>query len=356
MSFTIGASGGSQVTNNFDALVSTTLVKYRKKLIDAISTSNAFFYELKRAGLWESQDGGLYIAQDLMYELGNFDSYDGYDELSDLPTDGITQVQFQWRQGASAISYSEKERKMNKHRILDLVQAKIKQCEMGFTEGFNKALLQGSISQGSGGSLVQPYQSVVNNSYFIDPLPRMIAYDPTASLEIGNLNQSTYTWWRNKTKECTATTYLGLLQQLDTLFNDCSKGPGGTPKLAICDQTTFELINAAYYAKYQTQASNNADYPFDNIKFRGCTITWDEYVPDVYSGVASTATYGTLWFINPQFFKMIYEKETNFEMTPFAKPPKGDSRLAHVLFMGQSTISNRKKHGVMGKIPRTLTA
>lgn len=355
MGITLGGTAPSQVTNNFEALIATSLANYSKKLVDNITSSNAFLYELKQRGLIETIEGSLYIAEDLMYELGTFDAYDGYDELNDTPIDGITQVQFQWRQGAIPITYSEKERKQNKTRIVALVKSKIMQAEMGFKEGFNKALLQGSISNG-GTDLRTPFTSAANGALFIDPLPRMISYATTDSLEVGNINQSSYSWWRNKTKESAATSYTTFLAEFDNMYNNCTKGGGGEPNLIIVDQTTYELLNAAYYYKYRTMSGSSANYPFENIKFRKATVVWDEYVPDVYTGVASTATYGTAWFINSEFLRLKVESETNFAMTEWAKPPKGDSRLAHILFMGQTTMNNRRKHGVIGKIARTLTA
>lgn len=356
MSITFGnATAPSSTTNYLDALFATSLANYKKTLEDAISESNACFYEMKKGEMWETTDGGAYIAEDLMYEMGQFDSYDGYDELPDTPTDGITQAIYEWRQGAVPISYSEKERKQNKHRLVDLVKAKIKQAEMGIVDGFSKALLQGALSQG-GTSLLTPYTSTYNGSYFIDPLPKLIDYAPSGSRSVGNINQSTYSWWRNFQKESAATTYLGLLMEFDHMYNNCSRGPGGPPNLIWTDQTTYELLNAAYYAKYQQTAPSDGNYPFENIKFRKARIVFDQYIPDVYSTLANCATYGTAYFINTQFLKMKVESETNLTMTPFVKPPKGDSRLAHILFMGQLCTSNRRKLGVIGKIARTYSS
>lgn len=356
MSTTFGGAGApSQVITNLDALFATSLANYKNTMEDAISESNAVFYEMKKGELWEKVDGGAYIAEDLMYELGSFDSYDGYDELSDTPTDGITQVIYQWRQGATPISYSEKERKQNKHRLVDLVKAKIKQAEMGFIEGFNKALLQGAASQGGGGAITSPYTSPLNGSTFIDPLPLIIKYDPTTSTVIGNLNQSTYTWWRNRTKTSSASTYLAFLLEFDNMYNTCSRGPGGPPTLIWTDQTTYELLNAAYYDKFRTQLQTDGNYPFENVKFRRAHVTFDQYMPDVANGTTNTATKGTAFFINPTFLKMKVESETSFTQTDFQKPPKGDSRLAHILFMGQLCTNNRRKQGVIGNIARSLT-
>lgn len=354
MSITFGSAvAPSQVTLNLDALFATTLASYKNTLEDMITESNAVFYEIKNGGMWQTQPGSAYIAEDLMYELGTFDAFDGYDELPDTPTDGLTQVQYEWRQGAAPISYSEKERKQNKHRLVDLVKAKIKQAEMGIIDGFSKHLLQGSLPES--GSLVTPYTSPVNGASFINPLPLLIAYDPTTSRTVGNINQYTYSWWRNRQKESAATTYAALLLEMDNMYNTCSRGPGGPPNVIWTDQKTYELINAAYYQQYRTQLQSDGNYPFENVKFRKAHITFDQYMPDVYSAATTCATYGTMYFVNTQFLSMKVEEETNLSMTPFAKPPKGDSRLAHILFMGQLTTNNRRKHGVLGKIARSFS-
>lgn len=354
MPITFGAgTAPSQVTTNLDALFATTLANYKETLEDAISESNALYYEIRKGGMWQTADGGAYFALDLMYALAPFDSYDGYDELPDTPTDGITQAIYEWRQGAVPISYSEKERKQNKHRIIDLVKAKIKQAELGMIDSFNKFMLQGNVI--NGGTILTPYTSTVNGSLFVDPLFKIIDFDPTISRSVGNINQNTNTWWRNRTATSAATTYAAFLMEWDHLYNTCSRGPGGAPNLIVTDQKTYELLNAAYYQQYRTQLRTDGNYPFENVMFRKAHIVFDQYMPDVFSGTTNTDTYGTAAFINTQFVYMKVETETQFSMTPFQKPPRGDSRLAHILFMGQLCTSNRRKLGVMGKIARTLT-
>lgn len=356
MAITLGGAGSpSQITKNFDALISTSLENYREGMIDQISASNAFLNELRQSDAWESQDGGLVIVQDLMYGLSEFDAYEGYDELSDDITEGITQAQFEWRQGAVPITYSMQQIKKNKHRIVNFAQSKIMQAEMGWQEAFNKALLQGSLSQAGGTNLYDPYVSPKNGANFIDPLPLLVKYDPTSSTSIGNINQSTYSWWRNQTITSSATTYDGLLLEFDEMYDLCSRGPGGEPNLIIMDERTKRLLNFAYYQRYRESMKRDGNYPFDNLMFRNARIVWDQYVPDVASNVVSTATYGSAFFLNTKFFKVCYEEETLFSRTDFQKPPKGDSRLAHILFMGQTIVTNRRKQGVIGAIATSLT-
>lgn len=358
MAITYGAAGQPlQTTTNFDALFSASLANYRKTLTDNISTSNFFFHKMKEMGLWEGRDGGLYLVEDLMYGLSPVDTYDGYDELPLTPTEGITQAQYQWRQIAAPVSISEKERKMNKQRIVDLIASKLKQCEIGMQEAFPKFFLQGSLA-GNGASLITPYTSPKNGSTAFDPLFLLVARDPTAAAAtVGGIDPSTSTWWRNQYKDSTATTATAFLAEILQLYNNCSKGPGGPPKIALTDQTTWELFSSAYYFKYRTEATEVGDYPFPVINFFGTEVVWDQYMPNTYANTTdpTTATGGTFTFLNPEFLKVVYENETNFVETEFIRPVNMDAKFKHILFMGGVTMNNRRKQGLLSKIARSLT-
>lgn len=373
MSVTFGATGvPSQVTVNLDSLFGLSLAAYRKELIDNIGATNAFFHEVITDELYEGQDGGTYIQIPVMYALAPADSYDGYDELSTVPTDGVTDLIYQWRQVASPVAYSMKEVKQNKQRLVNLVKARIKQAEMGLQEMFGQMLMWGSVNQ-SGGSLTTPYTSVNNGSLGIEPLPELIMYTPTSSVSIGNVNQLTSTWWRNKTLTSAAGGYDAFLLEVDQIFNRASLGTGGKVKLVLFDETTYELFVHAVYQKYRyTERHTDEAYPFENIMYKGAHIVMDDKVPDVKNGIAptltagagdpSTLTNGSGFFINPEFFKMIYEEESDFKMLEdengktFQKPVNGDSRVANVAWMGNLTTDNRRKQGVIGAVARTLTS
>lgn len=363
MGITFGSSSApSQITQNLDSLFGQTLAAYKKELKDNIGATNAFLHEIMgNEDLYQSQDGGSWIQIPLMYALTAADSYDGYDELSTLPTDGVTDAIYQWRQCAAPIAYSEKERKMNKQRLLNLVTTKIKQGEMGLQEYFAQSFMWGAAADG--GSLITARSSTVNSSSSLDPLGLLVAFDPTASLSIGNISQSSNTWWRNKTKTSSATTYDAFLLEMDNIFNSTALGTGGKPKLVLADQVSYELFVHALYQKYR-QTKTDDNFPFENTVYKGAHVVMDDKVPDAYSGtapVSSATTYGSMYFLNTDFFNIIYDPETDFEMLKdengktFQKPTNGDSRVAHVAWMGNTGTSNRRKQGVWGKLARTLT-
>ena len=138
MSITFGStSAPSDITLYLDSVFGTSLANYRKTLIDNIGATNAFLHELIKSDQYESCDGGTYIQEPLMYELAPMSWYDGYDELSTIPTDGITDAIYEWRQAAAPITYNMKEVIQNKHKIVDLVKSRIMQAEMGIQEGWS---------------------------------------------------------------------------------------------------------------------------------------------------------------------------------------------------------------------------
>lgn len=381
MALTFGLqTAPNNITTYLDAVFATSLANYRKTLVDNIGASNALLYDLLQSDSYEEADGGTYIAEELMYALAAADSYDGYDELSSLPTDGITQAQFEWRQMASPITYSMKEVIQNAHRLINLVKAKIQQSEMGIQESWSQAFLWGA----GAGNMTTPKTSSVNGSYGVNPLPMLVSYNTAgndiignaaatgAALTVGGIPEATNTWWQNHWGTSAATNYSNFMLELETMYNTCNLGTGGQVTHMFMDQQTYQLWNHAYFAIYKASPDKlDGAYPFLGKKFLEAKVVMDDKIPDVANnkpgtqvgGVVTQASLskGSCYFINSKFFKIRYHPQRDWEMlkdengNTFAKPITGDSRIGHVAWMGNVTINNRRKHGVLGNIARSLT-
>jgi hypothetical protein len=382
MALTFGTqTAPNNITTYLDSVFATSLANYRKTLIDNIGATNAILYDLIKGESYEEADGGTYIAEELMYGLAPADSYDGYDDLSTQPTDGITQAQFEWRQIASPVAYNTKEVIQNQHRIINLVKARIQQSELGIQENWAQAFMWGAGTS----YLTTPRTSPVNGSYHVEPLPKLVSYNTsgtdfiggaTASgtaVTVGSIPESSNTWWQNHFGVSAASTYTGFMYELESLYNICALGTGGPPTHMLLDQKTYQNFVHAYFAVYKANADMvDNDYPFVAKKFLNAKVIMDDKVPDVYSNIAptlvggiglpSSLTYGTCYAINDKFFKIRYHPDRNWEMlkdengNTFAKPINGDSRVGHVGWMGNVTTNNRRKQGVIGKLARTYSS
>ena len=366
MSLTFGSTAApSNITTYLDSLFAQSLANYKKQLIDNIGASNAFLYDLIKSEMYESADGGTYLAENLMYALAPADSYSGYDEFSTNPTDGISQAVFEWAQMACPISYSMKEVIQNQHRLSNLVTSRIQQSEMGIQEGWAQAFMWGAAQ--TGGNIYDPRLSPLNGSTGVTPIAKLVSYNNNNI--VGNIDSSTTAnnFWRNKWATSAATTYSTFIYEIKNMFNLCGLGTGGKPTHILMDQISYQNWEHAYFAIYKNAPGATADeYPFVGAKWLGAKVIMDDKVPDVYSNAIgtetagavdpTTLTYGSAYFLNQKFFRVRYHPERDWEMLKdengktFTKPINGDSRTGAVAWMGNTTMNNRRKHGVLGKI------
>lgn len=367
MAFTIGYSSPGQITQNLDTVLTLAFANSGDTIFDNISKNNAIFYEIKTKGMYEGVDEPEpYIEVPLMYGLGSAEWYEGWDTLGTQPTEGITAAVYPWRQLACPAGYNRREARVtNPARIKEISKVKIDQAQMTMVESFNRAFLQGNVNT-PGGTLVQPVVSGTTGRSGIEPIAELINYQagvsygrPSSSLSVGGLNQASNTWWANWTHDLTGvTTYAALLAAFDEMFENTSKGAGGSVDIIMCDHTTRRLLNSAYYTAYRRSLESDNDYPFDNLKFRGAHVVCDELVPNVHSGTTDTSVstgLGTAYFINSKMLKIKYDKQCNFMLTDLQKPVNQDGKIGHVMWMGNCTMMNRRKHGVIGDIARSMT-
>ncbi len=146
---TIGATAPSSNTINYDSLLTTTLMAYRKTLIDKIFKDSAFLAYLRMKGAVKKQNGGERVAVPLMYgKNSTVATHSGYEVIDTTPSDGLTTAFYEWAEVAGSISISRKEERQNsgEGRLIDLLGSKIKQAEMSMREKLNGDLLAGTVS------------------------------------------------------------------------------------------------------------------------------------------------------------------------------------------------------------------
>src|SRR3990167_4468776 len=366
---TVGSGSVSSNTYNYNALLSVTADGYVKsgKLFDNIFKDSAWLTALRQTEAVKKQDGGERIRVPLMYE-GNstIKSYEGEETLDTTLQNGLTTAFYEWREIGGTIGITRKEERQNsgEAQILQLLETKLKQAEMQMRETLNSQLLRGTVSAATfvpGNSA----KDLFPLGYF---LRKVNSTDPTTGGNVGNIAGATYSWWRHITGRADSgtldtgnamavnvSTYAGLKVAMRRLYNHCSRGTGGAPNLGVCDQVTFETYENSLDTQVRYTNTKMADMGFDNIKLRGATILWDEVIPDIDSGTVAI-TKGTLFLVNTNFYHLFIDSETDIVITPFVEPENQTVRTAKILFMGNTAVSNMRKHGVLYGISQTIAA
>ncbi len=361
---TYGTSGTStqQYTVNWNALLTSTLFNYRSKLHDNISKRNIIWTKAKEKGLYEAVEGGIAIEENLLYAVGGIQYYSGYDTLRREQIDGVTKAVFDWTEAAASIQISDTEKFKNKGRakVISLLETKIKQAEIGMKESWLGDFLLGKERSITGGGIQTNAVDLGTGSTGLDPLAKLIAYDPTTSLTVGGLNQNTVTWWRNQKLDAlgAALKPLEFLDKFSELYQACSNNNMGSPDLILVDPVTYRLFELAMRHDHR-EIKSYTEYPdFENFRFKNAMVVWDDRIPNVSGGNADTSVAtgkGSAFFINTDHLKIRYEKDSDFINTPFMRPADQLADVSYIIWRGAVTLTNRRVHGVMGNIPRSLT-
>ena len=375
----------SSRTINYDAVLSLCLENIREGLFDQIFSSTPFLSALygaygkkkKRGKGIKMVNGGERIRVPLLYGKNTtVSSYSGYDTLDVTPQDGVTTAFFTWRQlaGSVAISGLEEIKNRGEHAVRNLLETKITQLEMTMRDELNLQLLGKTVS--SSVFIAGQGHMASTAASDIDPLALLIPKDPTSSVSIGNINQTSYSWWRPRTIDGSAvhgskdsgaergflcSTWAVLNQALRYAYNRCSIGGGGSPDLILCDQLGYESYEAGLDSRSRivNESKGPVSVGFESVRFKGADIIWDEFCPDLDTGVAydsaSWAT-STFFLLNTDFIEFVIDSQTDFAATPFMRPENQDAKVSQILLAGNMTCSNRRKQGVVYGVTAGITS
>lgn len=362
----------SSLTDNFDALLTSTLRAVEPKLRDNITRSNRLLAWMDSKGRVRKQDGGERVQIPLMYQLNTTaDIYSAYGLLNTTPQDGITSAFFTWAQLSVSIAISRKEERQNsgKSLILNLLEAKTMQAEVSLRELLNNCLVAGKLTASATlGAFVARTGSMDSGATGPLPIPMMVDATVARSVSIGNINGATYTWWQNQATSSTATTWAGYFKEMAQVYNNCSKGVGGYPDLVLGSQKAWEtywngLRNQERYVITDQKTidilGGAGAFPGDMLKFRGAVYFWDEVVPDVQTNAnidIGTFALDTNYFLNTDALEFVSDSQTDFITSDFVRPQDQDAKVAQILWMGAMGMNNRRKLGVQYNISQSITS
>lgn len=322
----------SVLSDDFGAVLTTTLRTMQPTLRDNISRGSKWYNWLNENGRFRTVDGGERIQVPIMYGLNSTaDVYSGYGLLNTLPQDGITSAFYEWTQLSVSISISRKEERQNsgRARAISLLQSKTMQAENSIKELLNNCLMAGRIAASANlGQFFQRRGTIDASAVGPYPMAALVDANPSRSVSIGNINGNTYAFWRNVANASSATTFQGMRKEMTNTYNNCTKGVMGNPDVMISDQIAWEEYWAGLDTKerYIVTDARTIDIlgGSEAFKFRGATYFWDEVVPDVETnaevvdGVGTVST-SNIFFLNSQSWEIVVDAETDFMTTPFVR-------------------------------------
>lgn len=302
---------------NYDALLSTTLAKYRKTFSDNLSRSFFLLYWLTEGKRKRYEDGGESIIVQLMYgKNSTVKSYDGYETLDTTPQEGMTSAKFPWKQVSGSVSISRKEERQNsgESRIINLLQSKVTQAEISMRDKMNEMFF--GDGTGNDSKDIFGLQLLVENGS---------AWGTLAGID---RSDAANTWWRNQWTGSIGSFASNGLNAMRSGYNLASRG-NEHPDIIVTHRTEYEEYEKLLVVNERFVDQKTADAGFENLKFKGAVMGFDEQAPD-----------GSMWLLNSDYIEFVVDKETDLITTPFVRPENQDAKTSQILLMANLVISN----------------
>ena len=163
-----------------------------------------------------------------------------------------------------------------------------------------------------------------------EPLSALI--DSTGT--VGGLAQSSNSWWAS-TETASGSFASQGLSDMRTLFNTISAdGSSDHPDAIFSTQSVFEFYEALLEPKERIMNTMMADAGIRNLEFKGIPFTYDQYCDS-----------GILYMLNSKYLSLVIDDASDFVTTEFVRPTNQDAKTAAILFMGLTSLSNRRRQG-----------
>lgn len=314
----------------FTQLVSTTFRRHTRGIKDNVSKNNALYAYLDRKGKMRKEDGGLSIVETLDYaNNGTYQRYSNWDVLNVSASDVITSAEYQWRQIALAVVSSGLELRVNAAsdtRIKNLAKAKITNAIRTFKNNFSADLY----SDGTLPNQIGGLQQLVSD---------------TGTGIVGGIDSSTWAFWQNIVQSAAApiqgggpitvgpTTIESLMQRL---YIELTRGDD-QPDLIVSDNNFFTFYEASQVSIKRYTESDEAQGGFLKLKYKNADVIFDGG-----SGIPANHMY----FLNTDYFNIVVHPDADLTVNEEIRPYNQDGVVVPVLWMGNTTLSNRRLQGV----------
>lgn len=316
------------LTEAIDNLYTSTWQHMKGTAIDNIFDATPFWFWMRDKGRFETQTGGRHILEPIEYAKNDgvkFLGKGGTVSLNDR--EFLTEAFYDWRYIVAPLVRFGVDDQVNrgKTKIMSLVNSKLSNAENSLIDTLETTLFAGAGAAGGA----------------FDGLQHLVQDDPTASSVVGLINQSTNTWWRNKTNNMTGVSFATSgVDRMRTMLNDVTNNRlKDRSDIIVTAQTPFEYYEDAAFTKLEIRDTRLAELGFDNQVFKGIPMVW------------SPACSQRMYFLNTRFLRVVYDPSMWFDMTEWKPiPDQVNDRAAQIASAITTTTSRRRVQGVIYNI------
>ena len=310
---------------NLGDLVSTTLRNVSKQIADNVTNDNGFLEHLdKKGNIKKSVSGGREIDEAIMYGTNSSVSwYDGYDTFTPPTTQEVIDLAtFNWKQLGGFVAISGKEAMMNRNdaQRFDFLETRQKQLMANMKNTFATSLY--SLGTGSSGKELGGLQLLVSD-------------DPTAAGTVGGINQVTNTFWRNQFSAAAATSSSTVQARMNAMWLATKRGKDQAD-LILADDDMYTYYWTSLQAQQRFTNEDFGDAGGGELRYKKAKVVYDDQCPNKH-----------MYFLNTDYIYFKYAEGRWFDVGKSRTIQTADYDVVPVFVMGNLTISNRARQGVI---------
>jgi hypothetical protein len=302
------------IPSTLDATLATSLADYSKTITDNIYNSNVLLRLLKERK--RMIDGGVSIVYPLIKaDQNNGGFYLGASNLNTTQTDTETLVEYRWQNVYEPIQLTRDEERINSgqaHKIIDLVGEKIERSELAIQKRLENAL---SVSVNGANNLID-LGTLVNTG------------------TLGTVAGGTDTFWQSTVTASGSFAAQGLTDMTTATYAVASASDEDRPDIYLTTKTVFQYFEQT---RLPLERIQNGNLTFNagatNLTYKGVPFTYGNYVGS-----------GLIYGLNRRYIDLCVDTETDFAMTPFVMPVNQTAKVAFILWRGNLTTNNRRRH------------
>jgi len=312
-------------------IVTTTLRNRTKDMQDAYTHNTALMFRMNDRGNKRSISGGRTIVNEISYaENGTFQFYSGYDTLNVSPSDVFTAAEYNWKQAATAVSWSGLEHLMNSgpEAILDLLEERITNAEGTMVDNLSTGLY--SDGTGYSGKQIGGLQLIVSD---------------TGLGTVGGISANTWAFWRNQVYSFAtngAVAGAGTIQHAMNAMWLSVKRNRDQADLIVADNNYYTFYWESLQAQQRFADDKMASAGFDNLKYKQADVIAD-------GGLGGDAPANRMYFLNTKYLKLVVHKDV--DMVPLGPGERAavnqDATVKLIGWAGNITCSNRRQQGII---------
>lgn len=281
---------------------------YLPHLIDQVFQSNPLLTRLMSKSKVEVK-GGRNIDQPVLYGKHAFGSYLGSDAFDIAYKPKKTLAQWDWKFVYSNITLTGTDRAIadSDEKIIDQLDSEMQGCSLTVNDGLSTMFF----GDGTGNTL-KDFDGLLNA---VD--------DGTSYDSYGGISRATNSWWNAYVD---ATGGAVLLDTVNAAIGHVTVNEK-KPDLGITTQAIYDKLWSRIQPSQRSLGDKHQDIAnvgFTGVNFNGhCAITVDSHCPA-----------GSLFLLNTEYWKLIINRNKNFEWTPAKTPVDADMYVRQLLLGG----------------------